>query len=83
MVTFKTAVAAFKAAHLFNPHRLVDLQPDSNAVDSVATFYISEQWKYLIKSALPQYLAHATDISQKIDCRSGVIKMPPRSSLLV
>jgi len=34
----KAAVAAFKAARLFDAHRIVDLQPDANAVGSVTAF---------------------------------------------
>ena len=65
----KAAVAAFKAARLFDPHRIVDLQPDANAVDSVTAFPFLNSSEILgnLKAELPQYLARATDISQQTE----------------
>ena len=65
----QAAVAVFKAARLFNPHRVVDLQPDLNAIDSVAAFPFLNSSDILsnLRAELPQYLARATDISQQTE----------------
>ena len=65
----QAAVAAFKAARLFNPHKVVDLLPDLNAVDSVIAFPSLKSSDILgnLKAELPQYLARATGISQQTE----------------
>ena len=65
----QAAVAAFRAARLFNPNKVVDLQPNLNAIDSVAAFPFLNSSDILgnLKAELPQYLARATDISQQTE----------------
>ena len=65
----KPAVSAFKAARLFNPHKIVDMQPSSDAINAVSALPFLNSGEILdnLKAELPQYLALATDISPQVD----------------
>ena len=66
MGDLQAAVAAFKAACLVIPHRLVDLQPDLNAVNNVTALpFLNSNDILRLKAKLPHYLARATDIAQQ------------------
>ncbi len=57
------AVAAFKAARLFCPHKVIDLHPDTSAVDSVAAFPLRDNGLIAnLKAELPQYLASDAEL---------------------
>ena len=61
------SVAAFKAARLFLPQKVVELKPDATAVDSLKAFPFLNMASILanLKSELPSYLAKAADIVQR------------------
>ena len=63
------SVAAFKAARLFLPQKVVELKPDATAVDSLQAFPFLNTASILanLKSELPSYLAKAADIDAEID----------------
>ena len=65
----RIAVAAFRAARLFAPHKVRDLQPDANAVDEISAFPFLNDTKILddLKAELPQYLASAADVVEDVD----------------
>ena len=62
-------VSAFKAARLFNPHKIVDMQPGSDAINAISAlpFLNSSEILDNLKAELPQYLALATDINPQVD----------------
>lgn len=64
----KESVDAFKAAHLFIPHRIVEIRPDSTAINSLTSFpfFDSDTISHL-KEELPEYLTKATDVSSEMD----------------
>ena len=63
----KPAVMFFKAARLFNPHRVRDLNPDSTALDSMSAFpFLNSTDISNLKVELPQYLARAEDITSSL-----------------
>ena len=63
------SVAAFKAARLFLPQKVVELKPNAAAVDSLQAFPFLNTASILanLKSELPSYLAKAADIDAEID----------------
>ena len=63
------SVAAFKAARLFLPQKVVELKPDAAAVDSLQAFPFLNKASTLVnlKSELPSYLAKAADIDAEKD----------------
>ena len=63
------SVAAFKAARLFLPQKVVELKPDAATVDSRQAFPFLNTASILakLKSELPSYLAKATDIDTEIN----------------
>ena len=65
----RSSVAAFKAARLFLPQKVVELKPDVAAVDSLQAFPFLNKASILInlKSELPSYLAKAADIDAELD----------------
>ena len=61
------SVAAFKAACLFVPQKLLDLKPDASAIDALAAFpFLNTSILNSLKSELPNYLAKATDIASNV-----------------
>ena len=62
-------LAAFKAARLFVPHRLVEMDAGIAAVDSLAAFPFLNKPAVLdvMKSELANYLALAQDVSPEMD----------------
>ena len=62
-------VEAFKAARLFSPQKIIEMQPAADAVDSLKAFPFLKKQETLdgLKEELPQYLAKASDISSEID----------------
>ena len=61
------SVAAFKAARLFVPQKLLDLKPDASAIDALAAFpFLNTSILNSLKSELPDYLAKATDIASYV-----------------
>ena len=63
------SVAAFKAARLFLPQKVVELKPNVAAVDSLQAFPFLKKASILVnlKPELPSYLAKAADIDAPID----------------
>ena len=62
------SVAAFKAARLFLPQKVIELKPDAAAVDSLQAFpFFKESVLADLKSELPSYLAKAADIDSGFD----------------
>lgn len=62
------SVAAFKAARLFLPQKVVELKPDAAAVDSLQAFpFLKASILVNLKSELPSYLAKAADIDAQTD----------------
>ena len=60
---------AFKAARLFVPHRLVEMNTDTTAVDSLSAFPFLNHQSILtnLKGELPTYLALAQDVIPNYD----------------
>ena len=62
------SVAAFKAARLFLPQKVVELKPDAAAVDSLQAFpFFKASVLGDLKSELPNYLAKAADVHIDLD----------------
>lgn len=59
------SVAAFKAARLFVPQKVTEMQPDANAIDGLAVFPFVNNPTILsqLKAELPEYLLKAEDVS--------------------
>ena len=66
-VDLKPAVDAFKAARLFWPQKINDLNPDSEAIDSLRAFPFLQDQVLLsnLKAKLPHYLASTVDLGSK------------------
>ena len=62
------ALAVFKAARLFSPHKLKVMQPVATSVDSLALFQFLNQDEILtgLKEELPAYIAKCSDVSPEI-----------------
>ena len=61
-------MAAFKAARLFLPQKVVELKPDAAAVHSLQAFpFLKASILVNLKSELPSYLAKAADIDAQTD----------------
>ena len=59
--TLKDAVAAFKAARLFSPHKVQEIQPSASSVDSLTVFPFFDELKLSdLKAELPACLARQT-----------------------
>uniref|UniRef100_A0A1X7T065 DUF659 domain-containing protein n=1 Tax=Amphimedon queenslandica TaxID=400682 RepID=A0A1X7T065_AMPQE len=58
-------LAAFKAARLFSPHKIVEIQPEASNIDSLKSFPFLQNDDLLssMKSELPLYLSVAADVS--------------------
>ena len=65
-------VQRVKAARLFVPHRLVEMNADTTAVDSLGAFpFLNNQFILnSLKVELPTYLALAQDVSSEYDTLS-------------
>ena len=62
------SVAAFKTARLFLPQKVIELNPDAAAVDSLQAFlFFTAPVLADLKSELPTYLAKAADIDADYD----------------
>ena len=63
----KEPLAAFKAARLFVPQRIQELQPDANTIDSLVAFPFLNNPTVLdhLKQELPQYIALTEDLSSE------------------
>lgn len=64
----RDALAVFKAARLFSPHKLKVMQPVATSVDSLALFQFLNQDEILtgLKEELPAYIAKCSDVSPEI-----------------
>ena len=62
-------VEAFKAARLFCPQKIIEMQPTANSVDSLKALPFLDKQEVLdgLKEELPQYLAKVSDVSCEID----------------
>ena len=60
------AVTAFKAARLFCPHQVKDLQPNARDVESISAFPFLSDALDDLKTKLPQYLANAADTAEDV-----------------
>ena len=60
---------AFKAARLFCPQKVTEMEPTANSVDSLNAFPFLDKQEVIdgLKEELPQYLAKAADVSSEID----------------
>jgi len=68
----KDTLDAFKAARLSGPHRLVEMNADTTAVDFLGAFPFLNNQSILssLKVELPTYLALAQDVSPEYDTLS-------------
>ena len=68
----KETLDAFKAARLFVPHRLIEMNIDTTAVDSLSAFpFLSHQSTLSnLKLELPAYLGLAQDVCPEYDTLS-------------
>lgn len=59
------SVTAFKAARLFVPQKITEIQPDSTAIDALAALPFLRDPSILsqLKAELPEYLVKAADVS--------------------
>ena len=62
------SVAAFKAARLFVPQKVAEMQPNANAIDDLAVFPFLNDPALLsqLKVELPEYLGKAEDVSSSV-----------------
>ena len=61
-------MAAFKAARLFLPQKVRELNPDATVVDSLQAFpFFTPSVLADLKSELPSYLAKAADVAADFD----------------
>ena len=60
-----SSVAAFKAARLCIPQKIIEMRPDANAIDALAAFpFLSDPTTLNhLKTELPDYLTKAEDVS--------------------
>ena len=61
------SVVAFKAARFFLPKKVVELKPDTAAVDSLQAFPFLNEASGNLKSKLPSYPAKAAVMNADID----------------
>ena len=62
-------VQAFKSARLFFPPKVIEIMPDAAQVDTLKLFPFLNNVQVLdaLKTELPAYLSHASDVSSEID----------------
>ena len=65
----RESLAAFKAARLFVPHRLVEMEANVNSVDSLAAFPFLNKPSVIesLKTELPTYLSLAQDVAPTVE----------------
>ena len=65
----KGTIAAFKAARLFQPHKMDEMKPDASEVDTPQAFPFFNTPLVLdgLKQELPTYMAKAADIGANIE----------------
>ena len=65
----KGTVAAFKAARLFLPHKIDEMEPDASEVDTLQAFPFFNTPLVLdrLKQELPTYMAKAADVGANIE----------------
>ena len=63
------SLAAFKAARLFIPHRLIEMEADVNSVDTLTAFPFLNKPPIIhsLKSELPTYITLAQDVAPTVD----------------
>ena len=62
--TMSIPLSGFKAAHLFSPHKLQEINPGCNKVDGLSAFpFLHPPALTAMKNELPQYIAAAEDVS--------------------
>ena len=63
------SLAAFKAARLFVPHRLIEIEADVNSVDTLTAFPFLNKPPIIdsFKSELPTYITLAQDVAPTVD----------------
>ena len=65
--TLKDAVAAFKDARLFSPHKVQEMQLSAASVDSLTVFpFIDQLTLSNLKAELPVYITKTVDISPTV-----------------
>ena len=63
----KPTMGIFKVAKLFRPHKVVHMQPDADALNSLGILpFLSATTIAKLKEELPSYLAKAADISPEL-----------------
>ena len=65
--SMKLPLAAFKAARLFSPSKVHEMQPNSASVDSIVAFPFLSSSVAALKGELLQYVAAAEDVSPTHD----------------
>ena len=66
--SLKDSLAAFKAAHLCNPYKLHQLNPDASSVDQLGSFpFVTSKEISDLKEELPAYLAKCEDLHETCD----------------
>ena len=67
--TLKDMLLAFKAARYFSPHRLKDIEPDAEAINSIKAFPFLDSQEILndLKQELPSYQAKVIDLDPAVD----------------
>ena len=64
----KPVVTAFKAARYFSPSKVNELKPTAADIDGLTAFpFLNSEVIDGLKSELPEYLAAAEDVSDKVD----------------
>ena len=67
--SLKDALKAFKAARLFSPQKLQDIQPTARAIDALNAFpFFSSSEIDELEQELPIYLAKVIDLSPETQC---------------
>ena len=65
--SMKEPLAAFKAARLFSPSKVKEMQPDSGMVDSLVSFPFLTSSISALKDELPHYIASSEDVNPTHD----------------
>ena len=61
--TLKEALQIFKAARLFDPHKVREINPSASSIDCLSIIPFLQSSISVLKNELPVYLAKAKDIS--------------------
>ena len=65
--TLKHAMDIFKVARFFNPHKVVQMQPDADALNSLDILpFLNAVTIAELKKELPDYLVKAADVSPEL-----------------